>query len=81
MLGPDARWCSRLRTLPENPSFSGRDIHRRFLPKGILNVIQCRREDAAAVTGCLIAYKTIRKVEFPGSAAVGSIIGNFRQGS
>ena len=45
------------------------------LPRGALNVLQCRREDAAAVTDCLIAHRAIRKVEFTGSPAVGKIIG------
>jgi len=45
------------------------------LPKGVLNQIQTRREDAAEVTEALIAHEAIRKVEFIGSAAVGKIIG------
>jgi acyl-CoA reductase-like NAD-dependent aldehyde dehydrogenase len=40
-------------------------------PPGVLNQIQCRREDAAEVTETLIAHEGIRKVEFIGSAAVG----------
>lgn len=45
------------------------------LPKGCLNQVQTKREDAAAVTEALISHKAIRKVEFIGSAAVGRIIG------
>jgi acyl-CoA reductase-like NAD-dependent aldehyde dehydrogenase len=45
------------------------------VPKGVLNQIQTRREDAAAVTEAIIAHEAIRKVEFIGSAAVGRIIG------
>jgi acyl-CoA reductase-like NAD-dependent aldehyde dehydrogenase len=45
------------------------------LPAGVLNQIQCRREDAAEVTETLIAHDAIRKVEFIGSAAVGKVIG------
>jgi acyl-CoA reductase-like NAD-dependent aldehyde dehydrogenase len=39
-------------------------------PPGVLNQIQCRREDAAASTETLIAHDAIRKIEFIGSAAV-----------
>lgn len=45
------------------------------VPPGVLNQIQCRREDAAEVTEALIAHNAIRKVEFIGSAAVGKVIG------
>ena len=45
------------------------------LPSGCLNIIQCRREDAATVTETVIAHPVIRKVEFIGSAAIGSVIG------
>ena len=45
------------------------------LPKGVLNVLQCQREDAGPVTESLIAHKAIRKVEFIGSPTVGRIIG------
>ena len=52
------------------------DLFRRAgLPPGVLNVIQARREDAAAVTETLIAHRYIRKIEFIGSAAVGSHVG------
>jgi acyl-CoA reductase-like NAD-dependent aldehyde dehydrogenase len=45
------------------------------IPKGVLNVIQARREDAAPVVETLIAHTAVRKVDFIGSAAVGSKIG------
>lgn len=45
------------------------------VPKGVLNQIQTRRENAAEVTEAIIAHEAIRKVEFIGSAAVGRIIG------
>jgi acyl-CoA reductase-like NAD-dependent aldehyde dehydrogenase len=44
-------------------------------PAGVLNQLQCRREDAATVTESLIAHPAIRKIEFIGSAAVGRVIG------
>ncbi|KAL9094882.1 MAG: hypothetical protein Q9165_002831 [Trypethelium subeluteriae] len=44
-------------------------------PAGLLNQIQCRRDDAAAVTDALIADPRIRKVEFIGSQAVGRVVG------
>jgi acyl-CoA reductase-like NAD-dependent aldehyde dehydrogenase len=43
-------------------------------PPGVLNVIQHRREDAAAVLDALIADERVRKVNFTGSTAVGKII-------
>ncbi|KAH6609784.1 ALDH-like protein [Trichoderma cornu-damae] len=45
------------------------------VPKGALNQIQARREDAASVSEALIAHPAVRKVEFIGSASVGKIIG------
>jgi len=44
-------------------------------PAGVLNQVQCRREDAGNLTETLIAHDAIRKVEFIGSAAVGRVIG------
>lgn len=44
------------------------------LPAGVLNVIQHRPEDAAAVTSALIAHPLVMKVNFTGSTAVGRII-------
>ena len=45
------------------------------VPAGVLNMVQARREEAAVVTEALIAHRAIRKVEFIGSAAIGTIIG------
>lgn len=45
------------------------------LPEGCINQVQADRKDAAAVTEALISHKAIRKIEFIGSAAVGSKIG------
>ncbi|CAO2650162.1 Nn.00g014540.m01.CDS01 [Neocucurbitaria sp. VM-36] len=44
------------------------------VPSGVLNQVQCGRENAAAITEGLIAHEGIRKVEFIGSAAVGKEI-------
>lgn len=45
------------------------------LPDGVINIVQTRREDAAAVTEALISHPAIKKIEFIGSASVGKIIG------
>jgi acyl-CoA reductase-like NAD-dependent aldehyde dehydrogenase len=45
------------------------------LPKGVLNVVQARRQDGAAVTEALISHPNIRKIEFIGSRAVGAAVG------
>lgn len=45
------------------------------LPRGVINQIQVRREDAAVVTEAIIAHKEIRKVDFIGSQAVGKLVG------
>ena len=45
------------------------------LPGGCLNSLQASREDGPAVTEALISHDAIRKVEFVGSAHVGSVIG------
>ena len=44
-------------------------------PPGVLNQIQCRRQEAPAVTDAIIASPHIRKVEFIGSQGVGRVIG------
>ena len=38
-------------------------------------MIQAKREDAAEVTEAIIAHSAVRKVDFIGSAAIGSKIG------
>lgn len=45
------------------------------MPDGVINVIQTRREEAAAVTEALVSHPAIRKIEFIGSANVGRAIG------
>ncbi|KAF2010489.1 aldehyde dehydrogenase [Aaosphaeria arxii CBS 175.79] len=45
------------------------------IPKGVLNIIQAKREDAVQVVESIVSHKAIRKVDFIGSAAVGSKIG------
>ncbi|KAK7739093.1 hypothetical protein SLS62_011315 [Diatrype stigma] len=45
------------------------------LPRGAVNMVMARREDAAAVTEAIIAHPAIRKVEFIGSAPIGRQIG------
>jgi acyl-CoA reductase-like NAD-dependent aldehyde dehydrogenase len=44
------------------------------VPDGVINVIQTRREDGPEVSETLIAHRAIKKVEFVGSAGVGSKI-------
>lgn len=46
------------------------------VPPGVINMIQTRREDAAAVTEALISHKAVRKIDFIGSQAVGRIVGS-----
>ena len=44
------------------------------LPAGCLNVVSYRPEDAPTLTEALVAHPAIKKVNFTGSTAVGSII-------
>jgi acyl-CoA reductase-like NAD-dependent aldehyde dehydrogenase len=44
------------------------------VPSGVINIIQTGRDSAPAVTEILIEHRAIRKVEFIGSARVGSKI-------
>jgi acyl-CoA reductase-like NAD-dependent aldehyde dehydrogenase len=60
---------------PGTHSLITRAFAESGVPSGVLNQLQCRREDAAEVTETLIAHTAIRKVEFIGSAAVGKVIG------
>lgn len=51
------------------------DIFREAgLPAGVLNVLFHRPQDAALITNALIAHPHVRKINFTGSTAVGSII-------
>lgn len=49
-------------------------LHEAGLPKGCLNTIIHRPEDAAAVTSAIISSPHVRKITFTGSTATGSII-------
>ncbi|KAJ5270833.1 hypothetical protein N7505_006591 [Penicillium chrysogenum] len=49
-------------------------LHEAGLPAGCLNTIYHRPCDAAAITNQLISHPAIRKVNFTGSTAVGSVI-------
>jgi len=44
------------------------------LPAGVLNVIYVRPSDAAEVTTALIEHSAVKKINFTGSTAVGSIV-------
>lgn len=44
------------------------------LPAGVLNMLYHRPEDAVEVTTALIEHPAIKKINFTGSTAVGSII-------
>lgn len=44
------------------------------LPDGCLNVIHIRPQDAAEITTALIEHPLVKKVNFTGSTAIGSII-------
>lgn len=51
------------------------DIFRQAgLPNGCLSLVIHRPQDAALVTNTLIAHPSIKKINFTGSTAVGSII-------
>ncbi|KAF2138330.1 uncharacterized protein K452DRAFT_328868 [Aplosporella prunicola CBS 121167] len=52
----------------------GRVFQDAGLPDGAINVIYTKREDSAAITNQLIASPVIKKINFTGSTAVGSII-------
>jgi acyl-CoA reductase-like NAD-dependent aldehyde dehydrogenase len=49
-------------------------LHEAGLPKGCLNTVVHRPEDAAAVTSAIISSPHVRKITFTGSTATGSII-------
>ena len=44
------------------------------LPDGVINVIFCRPQDAPEVTSAIIAHPFVKKINFTGSTATGSII-------
>ncbi|EXJ85860.1 hypothetical protein A1O1_06229 [Capronia coronata CBS 617.96] len=49
-------------------------LHEAGLPAGCLNTIYHRPADAAKVTTALVSHPAIKKINFTGSTAVGSII-------
>lgn len=49
-------------------------LHEAGLPKGCLNTIIHRPQDAAAITSTLIESPAVRKINFTGSTRVGAII-------
>lgn len=44
------------------------------LPPGVLNTVIHRPQDGAEITGALIAHPAVKKINFTGSTAVGSIV-------
>lgn len=44
------------------------------LPPGVLNVVTCTREDAAAVGDEMVSHPAVRRISFTGSTEVGRII-------
>lgn len=49
-------------------------LHAAGLPSGCLNTLYHRTTDAAKITSALIAHPSVKKINFTGSTAVGSII-------
>ena len=52
----------------------GAALHDAGLPAGVLNVIYHQPSDAVSVTNTMIEHNAVRKVNFTGSTAVGSIL-------
>jgi acyl-CoA reductase-like NAD-dependent aldehyde dehydrogenase len=52
----------------------GQVLTEAGLPPGALNVIYHRPQDAAEITTALIDHPAVKKINFTGSTAVGSII-------
>jgi acyl-CoA reductase-like NAD-dependent aldehyde dehydrogenase len=44
------------------------------LPPGVLNILYHRPQDAAEITQTIIEHRAVKKINFTGSTAVGSII-------
>jgi len=64
----------RQRSIPLLRYPYGSILHAAGLPAGCLNTIYHRPADAAKVTNTLISHPAIKKINFTGSTAVGSII-------
>ncbi len=56
-------------TAPQAQYLLGEIFEEAGLPPGVLNIVSCAREDAAAVTESLIAHPSIRRINFTGSSA------------
>ena len=52
----------------------GSVMHEAGLPEGVLNVIYHRPEDAVSVSNTIIEHPAVKKINFTGSTAVGSIL-------
>lgn len=52
----------------------GSIMHEAGLPAGVLNVIYHRPEDAVSVSNTIIEHPAVKKINFTGSTAVGSIL-------
>ena len=49
----------------------GKVFHDAGVPAGVVNVVSCRRTDAASIVNAMIDHPAIKKVNFTGSAIVG----------
>jgi len=49
----------------------GRVFHDSGVPAGVVNVVCCRRDDAASIVNAMIEHPAVKKVNFTGSANVG----------
>jgi len=61
-------------TAPQAQYLLGEIFEEAGLPPGVLNIVSCAREDAAAVTETLIAHPSVRRINFTGSSHVGRAI-------
>ncbi len=61
-------------TAPQAQYLLGEIFEEAGLPPGVLNIVSCGREDAAAVTEALIAHRSTRRINFTGSSHVGRAI-------
>lgn len=49
-------------------------FHKVGIPPGVLNTITHRSQDGPEIIGTLVAHPLVRKINFTGSTAVGSIV-------
>lgn len=59
---------------PQAQYLLGEIFEEAGLPPGVLNIVSCAREEAAAITESIIASKDVRRVNFTGSSHVGRAI-------